>query len=123
MAQSITLDQQEKRVEQAGIRALAAGTLSSKMIAALIGAIVLFVACAVLIVWTHDTKVRLAYEISNASKELDVLREANLKLILKRNKKLHPDRLILLANEFKLEKPQMDQVITVYDEREYNKTR
>ncbi len=120
MAQIISIESDRRRSHQRGIKALAAGSLSSKKIGALLLAIIVFVAGAVLVVWTHDKKVQFAYEISNGSKNLEVLREENLRLVLMRNEKLHPDRLVFFAKEFGLVKPQIDQIITVRDENQYN---
>ena len=115
MVGTVTTARMPKGKLARGIRALQAGTLTPRMILAFLLALVLFVASAVLIVWTRDQVVRYGYEINHASVTLSELKFENRKLLKKQYELFNLERLHRRSQELGLNKPQTHQLLVIYE--------
>lgn len=100
--------------ESRGVRALKAGTLTPKIVAAFLSAIVLIVASLVIIVWTRHQVVRLGYEIDRANQTLVDLRTEHRELTRQRYETVNLETLDALAAQYGLVKPEDDQILVIY---------
>jgi hypothetical protein len=115
MAQSMTRTIGKEMKQALGIRALSGGVLTSRMILTFLLAIVVFVGCALLIVWTRDQVIQLGYQINTANVALSSLRQENRKLVNRRYELLNLPKLARQSAKLGLVKPKSEQILVIYE--------